>query len=218
MRYERSTPTERTDTTSDDHYLLFAGSTQHLLRFLVTLPGGAHGEHVTDHRMIIAAVKTFDRTFVEFMNRWGVTMLRASVGFVFLWFGALKFFPGMSSAEGLAVATITELTFGYLPNRTILLGLATLETLIGIGLITGVALRAVLFLLWLQMLGTFTPLFLFPSETFVAVPFVPTLEGQYIIKNVIIVAAGLVVGAGVGQRSRSVIASSGATEARYRGV
>ena len=57
--------------------------------------------------------------------------------------------------------------------------------------------RAVLLLLFVQMLGTITPLFLFPAETFTIFPFVPTLEGQYIIKNVVIVAAAIVLGATV---------------------
>jgi hypothetical protein len=55
----------------------------------------------------------------------------------------------------------------------------------------------VLLLLFVQMLGTLTPLFLFPVETFATFPFVPTLEGQYIIKNVVIVSAAIVLGATV---------------------
>jgi hypothetical protein len=54
-----------------------------------------------------------------------------------------------------------------------------------------------LLLLFVQMLGTITPLFLFPSETFSQFPWAPTLEGQYIIKNVVIVAAAIVLGATV---------------------
>ena len=52
-------------------------------------------------------------------------------------------------------------------------------------------------LLWLQMLGTFTPLLLFPEETFTRFPYAPTLEGQYIIKNIVLIAAGIVAGATV---------------------
>ena len=50
--------------------------------------------------------------------------------------------------------------------------------------------RASLLLLFVQMLGTITPLFLFPTETFTIFPIVPTLEGQYIIKNIVLVAGG----------------------------
>lgn len=65
------------------------------------------------------------------------------------------------------------------------------------GLLFGAYLRATLFLLWLQMLGTITPLFLFPAECFTKFPYAPTLEGQYIIKNVVLISAGLVIGATV---------------------
>ena len=75
--------------------------------------------------------------------------------------------------------------------------LATWECLIGLGLIFGKFLRAKLALLLLQMLGTFLPLVLFPQETFTIFPIAPTLEGQYIIKNVVLVSAGIVVGATV---------------------
>ena len=47
------------------------------------------------------------------------------------------------------------------------------------------------------MPGTITPLFLFPAETFTIFPWVPNLEGQYIIKNLVLISAGLVVGSTV---------------------
>jgi len=83
--------------------------------------------------------------------------------------------------------------------------LAIWETLIGLGLLCGVFLRATLLLLVLQMLGTVTPLILFPAETWKQFPFVPSMEGQYIVKNIVLVAAGIVVGATV--RGGAMIAS-----------
>jgi hypothetical protein len=47
------------------------------------------------------------------------------------------------------------------------------------------------------MLGTITPLLLFPGEAFLRIPYAPTLEGQYIIKNMVLISAGLVLGATV---------------------
>jgi hypothetical protein len=47
------------------------------------------------------------------------------------------------------------------------------------------------------MLGTITPIFLFPQEVFARIPYAPTLEGQYIIKNIILISAGIVIGATV---------------------
>jgi len=119
------------------------------------------------------------------------------LGVTFLWFGALKFFPGLSPAENLATATIERLTFGYLSPAVSIKGLALWETLIGVGLISGLYLRATLLLLFVQMLGTLTPLILFPYETFIKIPYAPTLEGQYIIKNLVLISGGLAVGATV---------------------
>lgn len=143
---------------------------------------------------------TYDRLdskITRWMGRYGITLLRISMGIVFLWFGALKFFPGLSPAADLAVRTISELTFGLISPELALFLLASWETLIGLGLISGVWIRATLLLLFLQMLGTITPIFLFPQEVFSAVPYAPTLEGQYIFKNMIIISAGLVIGATV---------------------
>ena len=75
--------------------------------------------------------------------------------------------------------------------------LALWEVAIGVGLLIGRWMRVTLLLLFAQMAGTVTPLILFPSETFSQFPFVPTLEGQYIIKNVVLVAAAIVLGATV---------------------
>ena len=75
--------------------------------------------------------------------------------------------------------------------------LALWECAIGIGLITNLFMRATLLLLFVQMMGTLTPIFLFPNEVFTVLPYAPTLEGQYIIKNIVLVSAGLVIGATV---------------------
>lgn len=138
-----------------------------------------------------------DQSLTSWMARYGILLLRISLGIVFLWFGALKFFPGLSPAAGLAAKTIATLTFGAIPSETALFILAAWESLIGIGLIFGFYLRATLLLLWVQMLGTITPIFLFPSEVFSVVPYAPTLEGQYIFKNLVLISAGLVIGATV---------------------
>jgi len=126
-----------------------------------------------------------------------IPLLRIALGIVFLWFGALKLVPGMSPAESLAGRTIETLSLGVVPAAVAVPFLAAWEVLIGAGLITGRFLRATLLLLFVQMLGTLTPLVLFPTETFTIFPVAPTLEGQYIIKNLVLVAAAMVVGATV---------------------
>lgn len=138
-----------------------------------------------------------DDKITSFMIRYGITFLRVSLGLVFFWFGFLKFFPGLSPAQTLATETIELLTFGLVPPDVSIYLLAAWETVIGIGLITGWFLRTTLLLLFVQMLGTMTPLVLFPEAAFTRFPYAPTLEGQYIIKNLVLISAGMVIGATV---------------------
>ncbi len=138
-----------------------------------------------------------DHRITAVLGRVSVPVLRIGLGIVFLWFGVLKFFPGLSPAQDLAARTIQQLSLGAVTPAVSLPVLAAWETLIGVGLISGRFLRATLLLLALQMLGTITPLFLFPSETFTAFPYAPTLEGQYIIKNVVLIGAAMVIGSTV---------------------
>lgn len=136
-----------------------------------------------------------DKEVVNWMGRNGIAFLRISVGIVFFWFGFLKFFPSISPAEKIAVDTIKIISFDLLSSQAILIILAIWETFIGIGLIAKIYLREILVLLFLQMIGTLTPLFFFPEEVFTAIPYAPTLEGQYIIKNIVIISAAIVIGA-----------------------
>lgn len=138
-----------------------------------------------------------DLAIIRWMARYGPPLLRISLGLVFLWFGVLKFFPGLSPAQDLASRTIHDLSGGLLGPEISLPLLAAWECLIGIGLLMGRWLRWVLLLLYLQMLGTLTPLLLYPSEVFLRFPYAPTMEGQYIIKNVVLISAGIVIGATV---------------------
>jgi uncharacterized membrane protein YphA (DoxX/SURF4 family) len=134
---------------------------------------------------------------VHWLARYSLTFLRIVMGIVFLWFGALKFFPSISPATDLAVRTIQVLTLGRIPENTSLILLATLETVIGLGFLSGKYMRLILGLLAFQMAGTLTPLVLFPGEAFSQFPLAPTLEGQYIIKNLVLIGAGLVIGSTV---------------------
>ena len=124
-----------------------------------------------------------------------IVLLRVNLGLIFCWFGGLKFFPGACSAENIAGRTMEALSFGIMSPDWSVPFLAVWECLIGVGLVTGRYLRGTLLLLFTQMMGTFTPLVIFPEEMF-REPFVPTLEAQYILKNVVLVSAGLVIGVG----------------------
>jgi uncharacterized membrane protein YphA (DoxX/SURF4 family) len=146
---------------------------------------------------VIGLYHRVDAAITVWMARYGIALLRVSLGVVFFWFGVLKFFPGLSPASELATRTIETLTFGQVPPAVAINVLAAWESAIGLGLIFGIALRATLLLLFVQMLGTITPIFLFPELVFTRTPYAPTLEGQYIIKNLVLISAGIVIGATV---------------------
>jgi len=137
----------------------------------------------------------FDRidiAITSWMAKNGLPFMRIGLGIIFLWFGALKFFPGLSPAEDLVKNTV------YFMNPDLFIPiLATWEVLIGLGLIAGKYLRITLLLLFLQMPGTALPIVLLPEVVWTSFPFGLTLEGQYIIKNLVLVSSGLVLGATV---------------------
>lgn len=162
------------------------------------------------HESQLSRFASLDRAVTRWMARHAMTLLRISIGVVFLWFGILKFVPGLSPADELATRTISTLTFGLVTADLSRPLLAAWEVIIGLGFISGRLMRVILPLLGLQMIGTVTPLFLFPAETFTHFPIVPTLEGQYIIKNIIIVSAAIAVGATV--RGGDLVAEPEAVE------
>ena len=146
-----------------------------------------------DMRHLQSGFTRADRCITTWVANHGVAVLRVSVGIVFFWFGVLKFFPTLSPAEDLAARTISALTFGIVTPAISLPVLAAWECLIGLALITGQFLRGALVVMFVHMSGTITPLFLFPHETWTQIPYAATLEGQYIIKNLVLVSAGLVI-------------------------
>jgi uncharacterized membrane protein YphA (DoxX/SURF4 family) len=146
---------------------------------------------------IYTVYERVDEALTTWMARYGLLLLRLSLGIVFFWFGFLKFFPGLSPAQDLATRTIEMLSFGLIKPAVSIYILAVWECLIGLGLLIGRYMRVTLLLLFVQMIGTITPIFLFPDEVFTRIPYAPTLEGQYIIKNMVLISAALVLGATV---------------------
>lgn len=136
--------------------------------------------------------EAIDTRITRWMARHGILLLRIALGVVFIWFGTLKFFPGLSPAEDLVRDTVP-----FLPGDVFVPFLAFWEVVIGIGFLTGRALRLTILLLFLQMPGTLSPVVLLPERVFTVFPFGLTLEGQYIVKNFVLIAAALVIGATV---------------------
>jgi uncharacterized membrane protein YkgB len=130
-----------------------------------------------------------DRKITHWMANYGLTIMRLGLGVVFLWFGALKLAPGASPAEDLVRNTI------YFVDPDLFLPvLAVWEMLIGVGLLTGKYLRLTLLLLFAQMVGTALPLVVLPETVWTDFPFILTLEGQYIVKNLVIIGSAIVLG------------------------
>jgi putative oxidoreductase len=153
----------------------------------------------TNHNLPNAYVVNLTTTgarFVHEVSEWlarnSIGILQFCLGLVFLAFGALKFFPGVSPAQELVERTLQTLSFGMVSGETALLVTAVAECFIGITLITGKLLRVGLLVLCASMVGILSPLVLFFTDMF---PGAPTLEAQYVFKDIVLVAAGMVVAA-----------------------
>lgn len=147
--------------------------------------------------MLIGLIERIDRTIAHWMRTWGVFLLRMSLGVVFIWFGVLK--PlGLSPAQALIERTVTWADPAWFVPL-----LGVWEVAIGACLIIRPLVRFAILLLFLQMPGTVLPLVLLPDVTWQVAPYAPTLEGQYIIKNLVLISAAIVVGGTVRRQSEN---------------
>ena len=127
-----------------------------------------------------------------FLLRWSVPALRVALGGIFVVFGALKFVPGMSPLELLVQSTWERLTFGMVTGQTAMVLTAVMEVTAGALLLAGGAFARIgLVVLAIAYVGILSPIVLLPGEVFDAAG--PTLTGQYIFKNAVLIAAALVV-------------------------
>lgn len=131
-----------------------------------------------------------DRIAVDRARRYGITVLRVALGVVFVWFGALKV-AGVSP-----VADLVADTLPFLPDRVAVLGMGIVEVLVGLGLITGKLIRLTLGVFFVQMLGTFLVLVMQPGDAFEGGnPLRLSVLGEFVLKNLVLIAAGIVVAA-----------------------
>jgi len=148
---------------------------------------------------LLLLIRALDSRIAATMRTWGIPGLRLSLAIIFVWFGALK--PlGLSPAADLVLATVAWLP-GLEPTQWLSV-IGWWEVAIGVTFLHRSTLRLAIGLLAFQMVGTFLPLVLLPEITFQSghMPYAPTLEGQYVIKNLLIISAALVVGGTVRQR------------------
>jgi uncharacterized membrane protein YkgB len=137
---------------------------------------------------------SIDSQIAGWMERYGLRILRYSLAIIFIWFGLLK--PlGISPA-----AELVKRTVYWLPQDSFIHVLGYWEALIGVLLLFRPGIRVAILLLFLQMPGTMLPLIILPEICYTEFPYGLTLEGQYIVKNLVLIGAGLVVGGTVRYR------------------
>ena len=134
-------------------------------------------------------LSAIDTHVIITLQRISLPALRIAIGVVFLWFGALKLLS-VSPVAGLIAQA-----YPFFPQPAFLYVVGALEVIIGLGLIGNIVLRVVLLLLWFQMGGVMmSPLFA-PSVFFAhGNPLLLTMEGEFLVKNFVIIAASLAIG------------------------
>jgi putative oxidoreductase len=138
------------------------------------------------------------------LARYSFPLLRVTLGLVIFGFGFLKYFSGVSPAQDLVLHVNRILSLGLVPDPVALPVFATVESLLGLSLIIGRGLRYVVYPLTLWAVAILSPLVLFPAELFSGPDHAPTLAGQYVLKDIILLAACLVVMARVRNNARGL--------------
>ncbi len=140
-------------------------------------------------RKLFERIVAFDRVLIDRLRRYSPLALRLALGIVFVWFGALKV-TGVSPVEELVDQTVW-----WLPSGTAMIVLGVVEVAIGIGLMFRLVPRLVLLAFTLQLLGTFITFFVVPALMFEGNPLRLTVLGEFVVKNLVLLAAGLSVAA-----------------------
>jgi uncharacterized membrane protein YkgB len=149
-------------------------------------------------QMPVPALDRIDRRVVAFLSRWSIPFLRVALGVVFVWFGALKIWRISPVAE------LVSRTVYWVDPDWFVPALGVVEVIIGLGLLIGIGLRLILFVFGAQMIGTALVFVVLPEVAFQrGNPLLLTVEGEFVVKNIVLIAAGMVVGATVrGRRAR----------------
>lgn len=144
-------------------------------------------------RSLLARLDASDAAIHRWLVKHSVAALRLSLGLIFFGFGVLKLFPGMSPAESIVKATTDAVTFGLVPGSVALVTTGLVEVVIGLMFITGRFMRAAAWLLAFQLIGVMSPLAVLSARLFDGPHGAPTLEGQYVLKDLVLVTGGMVV-------------------------
>lgn len=127
------------------------------------------------------------KALLSFLEKNNILILRIALGIVYVWFGALKIL-GVSPVEHIITAS-----WSFLPEPYFMIFLGVWEVAIGIGFIFGIKLVWTVLLMWLQMGGIFTSPILNPNMFFAGNPLFVTFEGEFVIKNLVLLAASITI-------------------------
>ena len=140
-------------------------------------------------KLVVNFSKRTDDRLIDLMHSNGATIARISIGIVFIWFGLLK-------ALGTSpVAVLVEQLFPWAPSSISVPAIGIFEVALGVAFVTGFALRITLALFWVHMAGTFLVPVMRPDLAFQGGnPFYLTTIGEFVVKNLVLISAGIVVG------------------------
>jgi uncharacterized membrane protein YphA (DoxX/SURF4 family) len=143
-------------------------------------------------RQELSRRQSTEERLTRFAGEAGIPLLRLGLGVVYLWFGVLKLFPGGSPAQDLVERTVSALTFGIIHGELARVSAAITEIGIALVLLSFRAPRLCAVLLIGHVVLVSTPLVLFPGEMWSG-PLQASFEAQYILKNLVTVAAAVVI-------------------------
>jgi len=176
------------------------------ITILIRAGAGAvvHTMHAFDRHSLYARFLHLENRIHHRLVLHSITWLRLAVGAIFFGFGILKYFNGVSPAQNLTEATTHILFLGLIPGDIAIRMIATLECVIGLCLLTNRCMRLAVWLLAIEFIGILSPLILLPGREFAGPYHAPTLEGQYCLKDIILVTAALVIAAGTFRGGRLI--------------
>jgi uncharacterized membrane protein YkgB len=150
------------------------------------------------------SIKRIDRTLVPMVRKWSIPVLRWALGITFIWFGALKV------ADVSPVSDMVASTVYFLDPDWFVPALGVVEIVMGVGLVLRVWLRPVLAVIFFQLVGTFLAFLLMPDVTFQDDnPLLLTTEGEFIVKNLVLLGAAMVIGSQVEEDEETIPAKEG---------
>lgn len=145
----------------------------------------------------MAKLGKIDERMISFMSASGIPALQISLAVVFIWFGALKVL-GLSPVVELVAKTVY-----WVSPQVFVPVLGAWEIMVGLGLLLRFALRITLFLFWLQLAGTFLVLIIHPGIAFQnGNPLLLTMEGEFVVKNLVLISAGIIIGGSVSPKAK----------------